>query len=201
MTEEKEGGAVSLIKKRYDENPFIVEGGFTVPLRKRSEVIETRGPASVVVDGQQIAVAQIRQIKTVDSDRFVKLFVGELRSFFDLKPTALKILTVLINELSQARYMNGDTVMLNHEIVEEFFTREKAAAPSKTAFYTAVEELIQKGFIAPAKFKPLFYINPAIFFNGDRVQFVKEFRRKRATEQAALEAAGQRRLFNDTGEG
>ncbi len=43
------GERVSLIRQRYAENPFATEEGFRVPIRNRSEVIQTDGPAAVVV--------------------------------------------------------------------------------------------------------------------------------------------------------
>ena len=49
--------AISLIKKKYAENPFANEDGFSVPIRKKTEVIQTEGPASVTVGDEKIAVA------------------------------------------------------------------------------------------------------------------------------------------------
>ena len=86
----------SLLKTRYAENPFINGDSFSVPLKKKAEVIQTEGPAAVTVGDERIAIAQIRRITTVDSDPFVKLFVAELDRFFDLSPSALRIVTVLI---------------------------------------------------------------------------------------------------------
>ena len=68
----------SLLKTRYAENPFINGDSFSVPLKKKAEVIQTEGPAAVTVGDERIAIAQIRRITTVDSDPFVKLFVAEL---------------------------------------------------------------------------------------------------------------------------
>ena len=68
----------SLLKTRYAENPFINGDSFSVPLKKKAEVIQTEGPAAVTVGDERITIAQIRRITTVDSDPFVKLFVAEL---------------------------------------------------------------------------------------------------------------------------
>lgn len=57
-----------------------------------------------------------------------------------------------------------------------------------------MEELIGKGFVAPSTNAPLYFINPAIFFNGDRVRFVTEIRRKKLSAQERLEQAGQAAL-------
>ena len=63
----------SLLKTRYAENPFINGDSFSVPLKKKAEVIQTEGPAAVTVGDERIAIAQIRRITTVDSDPFEAL--------------------------------------------------------------------------------------------------------------------------------
>ena len=185
---------VSLIKRRYAENPFVAEDGFRVPLSNRSEVIQTDAPAALKVGDEQIAVAQIRRITTVDSDPFVKLFTAELTRFFDLTPTALRIVTVLIQDIGKIRLGEGDQVYLTEKSVTETLEGHGMKAPSGATYYRAMEELIAKGFIAPTTNPPLFFINPAIFFNGDRVRFVTEIRRKKMSRQEQLEREGQAAL-------
>ena len=67
-------------------------------------------------------------------------------------------------------------------------------APSSATYYRVIEELIAKGFIAPSENTHLFFFNPAIFFNGDRVRFVTEIRRKKVSAQERLERQGQAAL-------
>ena len=55
-------------------------------------------------------------------------------------------------------------------------------------------ELTEKGFVAPSVDTNLWFVNPAIFFNGDRVRFVTELQRKRKSRMQELEAAGQTKL-------
>jgi len=43
-------------------------------------------------------------------------------------------------------------------------------------FQTGLNELLAKGFLAPRS-PNLFWVNPALFFKGDRVAFVREYRR------------------------
>ena len=187
----------SLMKQRYEENPFAVEDGFRIPMRNKSEIIQTDGPASVTVGDEKIAVAQIRKITTVDAEPFVKLFTAELNRFFDLSPTALRIVTVLIQDIGKIRLGDGDQVYITEKSITDTLTNYDLAAPSSATYYRAMDELIQKGFIAPSTNPPLYYINPAIFFNGDRVRFVTEIRRKKMTAQERLELAGQGALQLD----
>lgn len=185
---------VSLIKRRYSENPFATDEGFRVPVRNKSEIIQTDGPAAVMVGDEQIAIAQIKRIKVVDSDPFVKLFTAELNRFFDLTPTALRIVTVLIQNIGAIRLGQGDQVYITERSLSETLEEHGMKPPSSATYYRAMEELIGKGFIAPSTNPPLYYINPAIFFNGDRVRFVTEIRRKKLTGQEKLETEGQQAL-------
>lgn len=190
----KKNMSKSLIKQRYSENPFASEDGFRVPVKNRSEIIQTDGPAAVTVGDEKIAVAQIRRITTVDSDPFVKLFTAELNRFFDLTPTALRIVTVLIQNIGKIRLGDGDQVYITERSIGDTLESNGLPAPSSATYYRAIEELIGKGFIAPSTNTPLYFINPAIFFNGDRVRFVTEIRRKKMSKHEQLEADGQSAL-------
>lgn len=191
-------GTAGLIKRRYKTNPFVAEGGFSIPTKRKHETLQTMGPASVVVDGQQIDVAQIVRVKQVDTERFVKVFVNHLAGFYDLTPTSMRLLTVLMQVVSDARYMNADQIVLTEGIARETMKEHGQKPLSSASYYRAVNELIASGFIAPTETPPLFFINPAVLFNGDRVRFVTELRRERATaaerDRQALEAAGQKQL-------
>lgn len=192
-------GSPSILRKKYKENPFVQDGTFSVPMRSKTDVLETAGPM-VLTDsntGEAIDVAEIRRRKTVDTDKFVKLFVSHLHAFFDLKPGTIKLMTALIDELSQARYMNGDTIYLNYARVVEYFERHQTKPPAKGTFFSAMAEMTEKGFVAPSVDQNLWFVNPAIFFNGDRVKFVTELRRKRTSKTEQLEAEGQQRLEID----
>lgn len=185
---------ISLLKQRYEENPFATEEGFRIPIKRKSEVIQTQGPAAVTVGEEKISVAEIRSIKTVDSEPFVKLFVEELDRFYGLTPTALRIVTILIRDIGKIRVGDGDQVYISERSIADTMKEHGVKPPSPATYYRAMEELIAKGFVAPSTRPGLFFINPAIFFNGDRVRFVTEIRRKRVSKLEKLEQEGQQRL-------
>ena len=66
---------------------------------------------------------------------------------------------------------------------------------SEYTFKRGLRELLDKGFLYP-KTPVSFWVNPALFFKGDRVLFIKEYRRKKPTENDGLEARGQDRLVD-----
>ena len=67
---------------------------------------------------------------------------------------------------------------------------------SEDTFKKGLRELLDKGFLSPKTLNS-YWTNPALFFKGDRVLFIKEYRRRRPTEQELLEDAGQQRLLED----
>lgn len=169
-----------LIKQRYEKNPFVGHGGFVVPTKNRRETLQTMGPASVQVDGQKIDVAQIVRVRQVDAEKFVKVFVAELSMFYDLNQTSIRLLTVLLKVLSDPQYINADKVVLTEGIAKQTMKEHGQKPLSSASYYRAVNELIAAGFIAPSTTPPLYYINPAVLFNGDRVRFITELHRERA---------------------
>lgn len=189
------GRGKGLLAVRYEENPFTVNGTFQVPVRNGSVPVDTAGPLAVITDqGEVVETAQIRMTKAIDTEKFVKVYVAQLNAFFDLKPGTLKVLTVIMEGMTDDRKFGTSEVYLNYNACRRFFERYEAKPVSKPTFYSALEEMISKGMIAPSVDQNLWFCNPAIFFTGDRVRFVTELRKKRMTKQEALEADGQQRL-------
>jgi hypothetical protein len=60
-------------------------------------------------------------------------------------------------------------------------------------FKKGLRELLDKSFLAP-KDSASFWTNPALFFKGDRVMFIKEYRRRKKTAQDEIEEHSQQRL-------
>ena len=48
---------------------------------------------------------------------------------------------------------------------------------SEKTFQRGLKELLAKQFLAPRS-PSTFWVNPALFFKGDRVKFITEYRRK-----------------------
>jgi hypothetical protein len=48
---------------------------------------------------------------------------------------------------------------------------------SEATYTRGMKELTEKGFIAATQVQGWFWINPAYLWNGDRLAFVREFRR------------------------
>lgn len=125
--------------------------------------------------GETIQHAGLHKVQYVDEDRFVKLFTQNLQTFFDLTRASQKVLRVLIATLQEHPGAQG--IHLPWFTVEEFAAKEQFKI-SRTTFHRAMNEMLEKGFIAESEHPNFFWINPHLFFNGDRMVFISEYRKE-----------------------
>lgn len=162
----------------HQYNPFI-KG--IVYKRGVKRTVVKKGKAIIDTEtGELEDLAEIVQIQEVDATKFVKLYTADLKKFFSLTPTAQKLLHIVLDQVQDAP--QSDMVTLNLPLALDYFDRVYGSKIVKQTFYTAVVEMHKKGFLARSAFhSEQYYINPAIFFNGDRIRLVKEYRIKRQT--------------------
>lgn len=178
--------AESVLTIRHKKNPFMKRmGGMKTKVRR---VTVNRDKAIVdTKTGEMEEAVEVVQVRTVDGDQFVKLFTSNLKQFFNLKPSTYRMVQVLLHQLS--RTLDKDQVYLNLNVAERYFTDTDQKPMSKPTFYAALRELVEKEFIAPSQDAGQYWINPSLFFNGDRVRFVKEYRNAEA-KQGNLDLEG-----------
>jgi hypothetical protein len=73
---------------------------------------------------------------------------------------------------------------INFAAIKEDFAYPR----SKTSFMNGMGELLQKGFFAPVESREnLYWVNPHLFYKGDRMRIVKEYVRAGTPAHAQLE--------------
>lgn len=123
------------------------------------------------VTPQKILILGERTI--VDQSDFVKLYSEQIELFFDLSRTDAKVLKMLIKA---AKY-DKDIIFINALLLS------KQLAVTRQTIYNSISILITKGIIAKADLaSESYYINPKIFFKGDRLVLVKEFQTKNSSD-------------------
>lgn len=162
----------------YRENPFLKEST-AVSVRKKRIVVNNTKAIIDKETGEIGDAVEVVVVQNVDTEQFVKLFTGELKRFFDLTAATMKLLQVLLSQVQKAP--NTDKIMLNLNVAQEYFTFISEKPMSKATFHRSINELLEKLFIAETVLSGLYYINPNLFFNGDRVRFVQEYRRNKAS--------------------
>ena len=115
------------------------------------------------------------QLEEVDSTKFVKLYINGVKAFKELTSAGTRVFEVL--------YLRMQGAIGRDEIWITFPTISQEETPmGETTFYRGMKELIDKEFIAEGMSQGLYYINPDYLWNGDRLSFVKEFRRKQISD-------------------
>lgn len=176
----------------YPENPFL--GGVGYNTRKKTEVL---------YDGKQAIIQQetgeiiedslaIARVKIVDSDQFIKLYLENLWVFFDLGKSAQKVAEFVLNQVGRRAVGRGEVLLLFAEYEDYFRGR---SGGTRATYMRGQQELAQKNLIAKSPTSNIWWINPAVIFNGDRSRFITEIRKAKPSKSAALEAKGQQSLF------
>lgn len=165
----------------YSINPFCTE--FTVKVKKKNLTVAKAGHFEDE-DGDEISATTLAKIHLVDKEEFVKIYTSNIKNFFDLSKTAIKVFTVLMRAV-QKDSLGKDEVYFNLGTATEYYNQiinDKKF--SKTIYSKGINELIKNNFIAESPKQYVFYFNPNLFFNGDRLRFVQEFRKKESFKKA-----------------
>jgi hypothetical protein len=151
----------------YEENPFMME-----MQTKTRRVTNKRGDMMLVSNEGQIVsnVAGFWEGEEVDSTKFVKLFVKGVKALKELTGAGTKVFEVL--------YLRVQENIGKDQVLMAFSSVDQALTPMSEATYTrGMRELVAKGFIAATPTQGLFWLNPSFVWNGDRLAFVKEYRK------------------------
>ena len=145
--------------------------------------------------GEVSRVVSHHQVMEKDDAEFVKVFAAGIKAMYDLNRTAARVFHLVLEKYEQEPMTGGyaDSLYL---VWFDGGLSGQAIGMSEATFNRGLRELVEKGFLYP-RLPGVYWTNPNLFFKGDRVAFVHEYRRKRSakpTEQDELEARGQGRL-------
>lgn len=161
-----------------DMNPFISPS--TVPLKKKLVSSGLASKTLVDVDTGEInAVSIIRQIEEKDTDEFVKVFSSGIAAAYELTRTGQRVFQAVLQEYERTPMRKGFADSVYLAWFDDGLSGRDIGMSDKT-FQRGLKELLIKKFLAP-KSPNLFWVNPSLFFKGDRVMFVKEFKRKKSS--------------------
>lgn len=151
---------------QHDKNPFMSDLIMTFPTRRKTRIVGQKplgvhdGETGEVLPNTHLAQAIIER---VDKEEFVKIFNRQLHILFDLSKRASTVLRYFINALPY----NQDRVFFDINECKEY-TRYN----SKQTIYKGIGELVEAGCVARTNNSSLFYINPKVFFKGDRLDMI-----------------------------
>ncbi len=141
--------------------------------------------------GEVHSIATIHQVEERDDAEFVKVFAAGVAASYELTKTGQRVFQVILDQYQRTPMSRGFADSVNLLWFDQGIEGRDVGMSAKT-FQRGLKELLAKRFIAP-KDGVSFWTNPSLFFKGNRVMFIKEYRRRKNTE------VSQTRI--DTGQG
>lgn len=159
-----------------DSNPFMEHGA---EIKTKTKTVRTRATPRDMMDpdsGEIIGSSIIHTIEERDEAHFVKVFAEGVRAAFDLSKTGARVFHSVLMEYQKAKMTGGYS-----DIVRLFWFGDglegRSIGMSKYTFNAGLKELLEKQFLFP-RAPNEYWVNPALFFKGDRVAFLREYRLK-----------------------
>lgn len=176
VEEAKTVSAEERAKTKHQTNPFW-ELLQIEKHKRRTELKSESGPKALVslATGEREGVTEVSRVYEVDGDRFIKVFTRYLTVFFDISKNGQKLFEFALNEAS--RNKNKDSLFLHPKDADRYHKAMGRSGYSQASFYRAADELCEAGIFARSDVTWKFFINPAIFWNGDRVDFITQLRK------------------------
>lgn len=115
----------------------------------------------------------IRQIE-VDEDKFTKMYLSQFSAFWELGKQGIKVFGYIMTKLIIGQDL---FIFLLDECSE--YTGYK----SKSSIFLGIGQLLQAEIIARGPAENLYFINPLVAFNGNRVTYANTYiKRKKESE-------------------
>jgi hypothetical protein len=167
----------------YSENPSIPpKGSIAARAKKRQIGDEQKG---LIIDGGSGEIlgrgtAVVYEWEEVDSERFVKLFMGGIKKASGLSKTGLSIFEVIYNQMRESP--NSDRVMLSF-----YRASQQIKGLNERTYQRGLRELLQRTILFRSPEEGVFFVDIGCMFNGDRLAFVKGYHLKEVQKELPLE--------------
>jgi len=153
---------------KYGSNPFME--GEILELKKGNKTVIAGSTSKYLVDsktGETEAITLLAKKQEVDKEEFAKIYIHQIQSLFNLSKSGIRVFAYLLSALK----INKGEVYINISRVMEF-----CGYKQKNQAYKGLAELISNNIIAMSKDPNIWYINPNVVFNGNRIAFLKEYK-------------------------
>lgn len=184
----------NLRKLQYspEVNPLL--DGVSITVKKKHVRTGLKRDMADIETGEIAASSIIHTIEEVDDDHFVKVFAAGVKAIYALSRTATRVFQVILDHYQREPMSGGFADSIYLAWFDGGLSGQKIGM-SEDTYTRGLKELLAKGFIAPRQ-PNLFWVNPSLFFKGDRALFLKEYRRRKKTAADRLEEQGQQRLVD-----
>jgi len=152
---------------KHKKSPFIKEL-LEIEVTKRRKILAGKSPNIIVnsetgeVEGHQVFAIT----EKVDKEKFIKVYEQGLTSLFNVSKSGLKVFAFL----TKIAKPNKDYVIFEIDDCKEY-TGYKTDKP----ILKGIAELIEGNLIARSRYHFKYFINPSMFFNGNRYTLIQSY--------------------------
>lgn len=162
--------------QKHDTNPFVekaIEKVNAKIVRKyQNSTGSSKGAILQAVNEHgevQGSTSFVRQIE-VDEQQFAKIYLSNFSQFFDLNTSGIRVFGYFLAQLKPKQDM---VIFFLKDCMEHTNYKTKASV------YAGLAQLVESEIIARGPADNLYYINPMVFFNGDRISYTKTYVKKK----------------------
>lgn len=159
--------------QRFPTNPFLDY----LEINDKNKMIfaQTNTTVTNLDTGEIIGQQVIAKFKKVDAGQFVKIFTDRISTILDLSKAGHKLLTIILH-IIQKQAMNSDILVMSYKDVELEALNFNTSMTKRT-YDRAISDIIKNGILARHYNTNMYFINPAIIYNGDRrkITFVEQY--------------------------
>lgn len=189
----RSGPSLKSLTYSADHNPLLKPNSIEIKRRK----VQTGLRENLTAPGE-VRVSAIHQIIEKDDAEFVKVFAEGVKAMFGLSRTAYRVFQLVLTKYQEEPMVGGYADSVYLAWFDGGLSGVEVGMTDRT-FQTGLRELLGKGFLAP-RLPNVFWVNPSLFFKGNRVAFITEYVRKASSDEKkrkTLEDQGQARLIGE----
>jgi hypothetical protein len=119
----------------------------------------------ISIDGKTVSRRIISTMK--DKKEFIKVFRESIKTILQLSATAQKILWYIMDSLP----INKNVVVITNDAC-----MDACGFKNRKSVRDGIIELLDKNILTRSSVKYKYWVNPIVMFNGDRIEFIREYR-------------------------
>ena len=174
---------------RYEKNPSVPDAQALQTRPKRVKLGDEKKGLVIGETGEVLGAgtAVVYEFEEVETTRFVKLYLSGIKQAAGLSKAGLMVFELVYRQLQDNQ--GTDQIGLSHEQAKRM-----GLDISERVFRNGIRDLLEREFLYESLVSGLFFINIRYMFNGDRLAFVKGYKRKSAKSKPDV---NQLSLFDD----
>jgi len=161
--------------EKFEENPFIEKAIRQVQVTRQYKsasgtdqraILQAIDPTTGEVLGHTMFIRQVE----VDEEKFAKVYLSQFEAFWELNKAAIRVFGYIMSKMRP----KVDRVEFR---LSECMTHTKYKSPKQ--IYDGLSALVKADIIARGYNEYIYFINPLVTFNGDRVSYMKTYVKKK----------------------